>query len=84
MSKRRKTEKELRALIQERWGAPIGGITIVPGKDGYWNVLPLRTKPHAALESQTRFETLITALRAEFDLKAAREPSTAPRQRQGA
>jgi hypothetical protein len=68
MPKPLKTEKELRALIRQRWGSPID-VTIVPGKSGYWNVLPLRTTPPATIESQVRFDEIIVALREDFDLK---------------
>jgi hypothetical protein len=69
MDKPRKTEKDLKLLIQKRWGASIGGLTVVPGREGYWNVLPLRTNPTTTLESQVRFEELIASMREEFDLE---------------
>ena len=68
MPKPQKTEKELSTLIRKMWGSPIN-VTIVPGKHGYWNVLPLRTTPSATLESQQRFEDIIASLREDFDLK---------------
>lgn len=63
-----KTENELRALIRRRWGSQID-VAIVPGKAGYWNVSPLRSKPPPTIESQMRFEELITSLREQFELK---------------